>query len=824
MNQIDILTDALNRAVVAGDEATARELASTIAATQAQQAGQSVAGQGPANPESVMAPYSMDKLTYAWDRFKGNLSQISGALQIPLGALEQAYKKLGLLQEDRVVPTPEEAQRGTQEALGYQGLRPVDMTQQALGGAVSALTDPTTYALGPGGIVRKAFTGMMGGIGGEVGGEMGGTVGGILGGGVAGAGADLLGLGSRTAVNFGAKQIGKIAGQGKEAAQAVAEEEARQSVQNIFQAAAAADPAFVTTIREAEAQAKALGVDLPTAVLAGHNPVIDTALASLAVKDADFANKIKKQFETAQMQLKEKVKQIYGDTAEGYDVLAKLQNAKPFEAAVGRRLDQYGKERGIATDKVAFGFNEADDAKRIAAIRAGEKDPISPQADQLYAKTFRLAEEQKAKIKGTTAQGLRSFVNEKFGDDPFKNRFPQVFSAINNKIKSKAVDMGDGVTTTTTDALDMVDIDSLKREVNRAIRDTDSRADIRILAQLKNEIDRVMQADLPPEVYATYKRADDAFALGAMAQSFARQAIVDGKIDAKKARLWFEDNADAIKNVPGLDEKVGEAAEFAARMQNKEEKLFEQFKTAVAEQEILGNIKMTPSQLTNRLRSDPLFRDQFLKRYGGLSGKPTPETKAVQSIVINDLLSSRDALGQIENDPETMRLLGRVMGVGWKPQVLRLAELTESLSMNPADVRFDIKAGVPKDFAEKLTGIPAPQIISRYRNQIISTFQATVELVSKSLTAKSSQITDQRMMTALLDPQTLKTYVDDIAKIQATGTIDDETAKGLWALAKKLGITVATDTGRATAAGAIVGGRTANDRSDQRISGEQLFQ
>jgi hypothetical protein len=684
------------------------------------------------------------------------------------------------------VPTQEQTREALGAEMGYSGYRPTDAVQQIAGAAVKGAVDPINIMLPASTAVRAgkgAFgiltdlakdlglrigTGAGAGagaeqgkqIGEEMGGETGGLIGSVIGGGVGGltAGGQQLAtrVGTKTALNV-------ILPSRRNAISASALKEADQSayeaVQNVFKAAAEVDPEFATTVAREIAKSEAMGIDFPTAVLTGNNPVIQSAIATIAYKNPTAMGKFQRQYAEATDALRAKAEGMFGPAADAQGRIGAVaeRKAKAIDRLVDPQLAAIEDNVRKQTSLVAKNFNEPDTVVRWNDILAGKVDPVSPEASALYKHTFDIAEKAGTVIQPEDYMGIAGYVKSIQDTEIFKS-FPALVKVIDNTLGSVS---RDGT------PLSLEQFDSLKKEVNAALRSTRNEDTKRILTGLKQEVDGAMVASFPPEAAAAYKHADDLYAQGWHAREFAKVAIKDGKLDPKASIAWANDNLDALNRIPGLKERVGTPSQAVARMLQREGDL-KVFKEQAMKDWLLDKMGKPPATIVNNFYKDPKFRADFIGKYG-----KSDAMGAMRSFVLDDMINNKVTFAEAIRDPKKSAAIRAAFGADVLHDVQNAVDLSQSLSKSVVDkIEFDISKGVPKDFLEKWTNVPVTQVASRFRNQVISKVQATIELVSKGVTKGVENATERKLAEALLDTKTLKKYVDEINAIQTGDAID----------------------------------------------------
>lgn len=776
------------------------------------------------SPTDGSKPFTTSNLDLAIDTAK---QAVPGMSLVPKQFGEDAVAAVlrSILPDGWIPPTQTaEQEKAIIEAeLGTKGYQPINTTQELIAGGVRGAVDPINLML-PSGIAGKAGRGVAGGVlegasravegflggsGGELGSQIveentrgpgyGSLIGGVVGGSALGAAAGATGA-ARRAVMGGAQRAVSGAVKTKAAALAEVDREAVESVQYIIDQAAKADPDFLQTLIRETQRSEALGIDFPTAVLTGNNPVIQSAIATIAFKNPDFLGAMKRQYDDATKKLRAAQEQLFGDPTKAQNALKEATSGEAFRQRVANLTGSVDSRIAKESGKVKFGFTEPNDVKRMEGIMRGDKDPISPEASRLYKEAFDTAGEAGTVVNPDQYANITSLMQ----NTQIQNMF-QTYPELNKMLTRLSAISTDGL------PLAVADIDSLKREVNKALRSTGNEDNKRVLRALRSEVDNSIKASFPEDAFKAYKAADDAYSLGINAQSFAREAMKDGLIDPQKARKWMEDNQQFIRETPGLADFVGNPSVAVGKLMQKKDEIGS-FVERASKSMLLDLEKKTPKQLVDSFYGDPAFRARFINKHNN-----KPAMTAMRSYILDDMMEANQPMFKALQDKTKAEGIRMAFGKDYATAIENLVDASAAMSKSVVDrLDFDISKGVPKDFLEKHTGIPIPMVASRMRNQIISAQQAVIELLSRSGTELAARKTEEKMALALLDPNTLKTYVKTIGEASTAGAKID--GNMLFKVFRKIGLMddagnvtmppVAKDILYKGARGGVVGGVT----------------
>lgn len=699
-------------------------------------------------------------------RFAGDVMQtIVGA---PKGTPQYDYEQQHL----------KATQRKVDEALGVVPMRAPNKTAELVGGSASSITDPTNWVLGSG-VVGRIFGSYLPTLFSraavdttkQLGGGEGAQVAAGLAGGLVGGGANYLVdrsvsrgvLLTQSAMKASqeAKDAGGFSSALKEQANKQISFQAEQHLQNTFKAAMKADPDFATKLAKAQQEAAEMGVDAIPLQTVGNNPVIRSAIANVANKNPVFAAMYAKQYDDALNALDQQRTSLFGDPRQASTTMQKsFENEKVRQASVLENLDEAARQK---SSKLAPNYNAANVAERnknLLEIRETSAS-ISPRSQSLYREMDAKAADQY--LSEGSVQKIWTHVRGEQKESPFQ-RFPEIW----NKIQSKFAPV--------------VDPDSNVRQFNPAVYEETRSLKSAIsteyrrlnkndpeywtkraeLSKLRQVVDEAISKDFDPEVVKTWKRADSQYAYDFTLRDMSKEVFNEkGILDPSKLERWLKDdnNRKAIQGVRNLDgtslaDMVKKPQEAVARILQHKDQLNSVW-TQLHRDRLLDISGMTPNQVVSRMYDDPKFVGKMLNKYG----KNQDTLNALRSFMLDDIATSGKPITTLLKDKNKALVYNRVFGPQYSDNVLKIAQMAESLKKNAADVPFDLSRSIQKDIVEEYTNVPLAQIFSKLRNPILSWKQAVVELASKGMTGRAENQFENKLAVTLLDPEALKKFL-----------------------------------------------------------------
>lgn len=714
--------------------------------------------------------------------------------------------------------------RPVDEFFGAQNRAPDSLSTRIIGAGAGMVSDPTSY-LGGGGLLRKGASAILPGMFGEgalsvaekldVGplGEIGAAV---VGGGVGGAVNSGLGRAGRAAV--GAAQFARGGKNLVEGANAKLLGQAEQHVQNTIRDAVAADPELLQKIVKLQQEAKTLGVELPLHVI-GNNPVIKAAISTLARKDPTFAGLYAKQYDEALSALAGDQSKVFGDPIAGASRL-QGQLKEPKAAQVDRIQTKLDDRAYAAAKPMAPFFNDQKlsvQLKRRSDVVDAPHN-ISPRSTPLYDAAIDSAEANKDALTPASVDKIASLLRSEKAENPF-SKFPTLWETVQRKLR--LVDEPARVFSDSgaipqavkqqTQPLNFAQVFDLKEAISTEYRRLNPKTDQDYwtkraeLTKLRQAVDEGIQADFNPETVALRKKADTQYAFDFTLKDISREAFNEkGQLNPKAVMKWLENpkNQSALNRLEDIDgvslkELVANPSIAVAKIMEKKDSVNGIY-GRMNLMRVLDASSMTPKQIVDKMGADPAFTGQFLKTYG----KNNDALLALRSIALDDIMQSPEPLVELLKNKNKAQMYSRVFGPAYRQHVEDLASLSQRLAKDPSSVGFDFKNAISKDQLQEVSGVPLTQVFSKFRNPIISKWQAIVELGSKAMTARAEDAYEQSMKRILLDPAALAEYAKAVKPVGPSTTVDPNK---LLAWAKKYGFGEAQNTAKQAKRGAFLG-------------------
>lgn len=577
-------------------------------------------------------------------------------------------------------------------------------------------------------------------------------------------------------------------------------------INNIFIAAAAADPKFASVIEEAVKAQKGVSiktpgaeaVELPINAVLANNPVINNFIQGLAAKDPVFRANYSDQFERAKAALTLNQMRLFGDPSKAELSISVPKVEKPVERKIRSIDEQIADISKVETvDPFTYG-------QKVSSLITKKEDDARALVRPLYQEAFDIAAKNKVELPAASVGDIYNFVASEKASDIFKT-FPSIYSKVKSRfapteveapiiLGAKGEELTGGVKQMFAPA-GVDDLDSLKREINRQLRKTNEPSEIRLLGTLKDKVNSTIES-LDESFVAAYKNADkeyfkkvglpfDSFTLqnvdrkkfneqiapaiignksnvidfinavgddgvrlvkDAYLDNFAKSSLRNEIINPQLANKWIEKNKGGMSLVPGLEDEIRAVVGDVQKLNDYKNRLNANF-TKVAGDELLRVEGKSTQQLVNSMYGSKEFTDGFLRKYGGNKDN----LNAIRSFMLDDIVSSGNPI-EVLSDRNKSAIFNRVFGPTYSEKVKDFAVAADRLTKDITNVPFRGET-VPKTPIEQMIGVPPETILSRFYNPVSGPVYAMSYIFSKFWAKQALEGTEQKLKDILLNPK-----------------------------------------------------------------------
>ena len=615
------------------------------------------------------------------------------------------------------------------------------------------------------------------------------------------------------------------------------------------------NPSLTEDLARAAEIEKLTGVKLPVTAASKGDTTLTGLLASQTARgeNAAFTAAIKQQEQQAKDAVLIAQKQLAGDprnaalTAEVEARKAAYENFRRETAYVMKQSNierQVGsintRIQDLTSDALTTQTGKEDIGNRITNLLSAREAIIKKEFSPMYEEVLTSASKAGVEMDSPVVAGLWNFVKQRQSEDVF-NKFPSLDTAIKRvlsptkaPVSSKFAEKYPNLVRSaegTFKPLNVTDIDSLKRGINRAIGDTQDKDQLRMLFELKNRFDDSLST-LPEDFVQAYKGLDKQYAerLGipfseAGVVSVDRAKFVESTVplltnkpsairqvlnatdNSPEAAKIVEDaflmkisqtngivnpntlsvnpaalqsfvrkNSESIDQVPGLRARLeGLATNVDDLLGNRQRLLEMQKNAAVGKLENVWSKAYGQTGGFEGFVGRALDNPEDLKQLMIAAGSDSTLQRGLKSVVLDLGLKSPNKLNFFDDNAQTINAL---FGKDHSENVKALLEASERLARNPVMSKINQSLTQNTQF-EQLTGSDPARAASLLRQQVQSNFYKVSTLLSKFLQNKSVKSENIEIQEFLSNPQNVKDMAASIKALEEGGEKGFQKAKAI---------------------------------------------
>ena len=600
---------------------------------------------------------------------------------------------------------------------------------------------------------------------------------------------------------------------------------------------------------------------LPLVDVVGENVVLAKEFKTLYSKDPIFrqkydesAKKIQAQFEAYRENLipsegidGKVIRNVVLEEADKKALVArktaetKLQNIDNAKAKLAEKYDEA---------PLAFNIEQAARNVSESAEKAAREN-----ANVYYTNAFKYADDNGLTVPPEVVGDLWKYAEAQRTADLF-SEFPTLYRKI-EKFWSPKKTQGSGLLDAKGNLISpkavlkfepasIEDLDSLKRELNSAIRTTSDRAKKYSLSDLKEELDRQIRT-VDPEFAKLYKAADaqyyEGIGLPTSLQGYrsvdsarfstdlagaltrpdqirdylnfvgkdagipvvrdallmkARRSIITstGEVDPNKLNRFVAVHKDALNEVPEIRDILINDGMLAERMARGKAKIDSSYNVYALEQSEGFFKALTNKNLDaigTEVLSNPNSRETYLKQINSLStsSRKIAITGLRQSL-LDKAFSSKGTV--VDFVKENRFAFDDVFGKKYSEHVQNLAVLRDIIDTNKDNLVSLAVSQKQKTGFQKVTGVTPEEVVGTLRNQIMSRARQALHLGFKVVITKTAEKADKALADVLLDTKALEALskkTKELQKAMKNKTTSSVAAEALLETLKTFGATVA---------------------------------
>lgn len=736
-------------------------------------------------------------------------------------------------------------QNAKEEFFGYEGIKPASELERYLGTGVESVTAEGPLAfLGAkkvSGAVTEVLHSYAANVLGQVGAETGATIAKDLGGGetaqqiaatVGGIAGGAVTIPGRTAGAAAIESGKKAYSERKRVNQSIdsaTEYAASSEVKQLIDKATKIQPDLDDVLKATtELQAEVPSLVVPPVAALADNPIYRKNTEYLLRTNPEFYAKAKESLSDAKKAIDSRKESLFGTSGPQAD--AKLKAALPTNydkdiRVAKKRINAIDAQLEKVTDSVRTSVDYIDVGKRTDSLMKAKEASVRAKVGPKYTKVLKDADTAGVVLPASSVAAVHQMYKALRSEELFAS-FPSLASKLNQKWSPKKVEPSPiiipGVTPPKAKkqykSVSLTEMDSLKRELNKAIRKVKDSTQKRVLNNLKKTLaDEINK--LPEEFSEAYKAVDFEFykELGIpknkaeidqldsakfmsqtgsylskpeQAQEFlsfvgdagipvVRDAILikmqgagltgggiftNGLVDPKKLAGFINQNRTLINTVPGLKDELLDTRKLVDNLTSVKGRLDSEYNTKAKE---LGEgfykafHKKGLSTVTSEVLESSAGSQKYLRDIKNFE----PETakmarQAVRAGLLEKAIGSN--ISTIDFIKENQRAFSDWFGPTYAKDVDAIAQasdLINKIDIDKMKFALDYK---DQDILLERVGISGPQLQSVLRDRISNGLTKLAIIGSKISTSSVSAKRDSKVMELLLNPQSLKTIRESV--------------------------------------------------------------
>lgn len=616
-----------------------------------------------------------------------------------------------------------------------------------------------------------------------------------------------------------------------------------------------ANPSLAGDLARAAEIEKLTGVRLPVLPAAKGDTTLEGLVASQTsrAENSGFTAFLTGQEKNAWEEVAKAQKKLAANP-KSIDAYVELQ-ARKAEATNAANAAKFAREQETREKKIE-GLNEriqsltsqmvvSDEGKQAIGSRIKNvldakealiRKELSPQYDEV------LKEAKKAGIELNPQQvaGLYNFVKQSRSEDVFAS-FPTLYRKIQTVFGPQVVSVSGKMQEKypnlfrtqqgTFKPADVDDIDSLKRELNKAFRESKDPNQLRILSDFKKQFDAVVDT-LPEDFVTKYRGLDEEYAVrlgipfnkkGVVSIEKARfvedsvpklttspstiqqvlaatdnnqeavKAIQDaflfklsntsrivnpvtGELNPAQLNAFIKANKEAIDAVPGLRDNLLNVSRNVQTLKNARASVLEAQKKAQVEKfsNVWSEAFNTRGGFEGYVNSALSTPERMLELMR-LAGGNKVLQNGLKSSILDIGLARQNKMQFFEDNAKTFDAL---FGPEYSKNVKALLEAAERLDKNPLKTKINLGISQQTRF-QQMTGTKPEQAATEWRNPILGPYRVAANVLSRFVQNRTTKAENEEIQEFLKNPSAMKDAAELLVELEKGTTKGIERAKEL---------------------------------------------
>ena len=627
-----------------------------------------------------------------------------------------------------------------------------------------------------------------------------------------------------------ANQVSNLAGAGRASAQAIT--------------ALSANPNLAGSIGRAAEIEGSTGIKLPMLAASNGDTTISSFLQSQIAKgdNSVFTAQMKQQYEAAEKALTQAKRGIAPSMTDVDEYVKK----KAFEvAAANERALAEGvakskarmEEKGGIDDRIVQLSDELQQAPglenigaRLSSLLDAKSSAIRSELSPQYTKLLTESADAGIKLPAVAAKDLRDYALDARNQDLFADH-PSLLADIRRvfrpsvdttgKIAGKykqeiRTDVG------TFKDYELKDIDSLKRSVNKAIRDTKDVDKLRRLGELRRQVDGAVD-QIDPVFAAPYRALDKEYATR-LGIPFSEQGVVNidrakfventvpaltknasslkqtlaavgddpqgiqiitdaflfdignnksiintatGELNPAQLRRYLAKNKEKFDLVPGLRDSLEATSLQVDGLRDARTAILEAEKNATIEKisNLWSQSYETPGGIQGVVKT-ALKTPSELEKLLVIAGNDKAAQNGIKSAVLENILTAQG--NRLDMLNESRPAIERIWGKEATTQLTDIVEASQRLKDNPFKMSININT-ISKTKWQDLTGSKIETTLGEFRDKIMSGPRVIINHFGRYFTGQANKNEAAEVQKFLLNPEALKDAAAMMTELNTRG-------------------------------------------------------
>jgi hypothetical protein len=631
---------------------------------------------------------------------------------------------------------------------------------------------------------------------------------------------------------------------------------ARQKLQTAIEA----NPALAGDLARAKEIQTRTGIQLPVKAAAAGDTTIEGLVASQVSRgeNASFTALLAQQYKDAQV-AEAAARKALAANPKSVDLFTEMQAAKVARENAQRELT-FAEQQARRTARIQslderisdLSSSLANTTNQGEAVGARLRNLIDAKESQLrkefspiYEDFLKQAKDNKVELPSAQVAGLWQWVKTSRSEDVFAD-FPGLFSKINQVLSPKKTPVSGAFAEKypnlvrtqegTYKPMSVDDIDSLKKEINKSIRESTDSGQTRRLLELKRQFDASLD-NIPDGFAQQYRDIDNLFAqklglpfsqngvvrvdrakfvedtvplltekpsavreilsatdgspevLKTIEDAFMmRIASLDGVVNKNTMEInpaglnaFLRRKKEVLDQVPGLEDRLRQLSTNVATLKDARTNLMTAQKNARVEllENVWSKAYDNPGGFRGFVQSS-LKNPQELNQLIKLTNGNKVLQEGLKSTVLDIGANTPNKVQFFTDNEQTFNTL---FGKEYTKQVEAIFEASQRIQDNPLRAKINQTISQQTGFQQQ-TGSRPEQVASEIRNPILGTFRTFGNIMSRYLQNRTTRSESEEIQAFLSNPQAVQDAAELIKELETKGTKISEKAA---ALIKKLG-------------------------------------